>query len=315
MYSFAKLRSEPLPSIINAAKLAASKRRGGRGRTSRAAMKSNKINAVSVLPKGSVQPDSKPVRTTVLRAGVLQVPSAAESASLPSSTTGQVDQKSHLMGFDSWGTIKAKEAVNSLVVPKGYCLKYTPGNKVEDLEFIPPGEGDTSQVKNVGSGTRNREKEVLGPNEWLDREIMRLNFILQGGAVNSSGLNITYKEQRENGTKKPDVSTGCEKRAGGLLTAQEQEMTRMNVNTSDIDYQAMDTVTATHVVRSYADNNEWPCFAAMNSGYVDEWLNWDLSCGVKNVVRNNEWEISDHEGERMPSLWESGISTHGAHWY
>ncbi|KAF3456306.1 hypothetical protein FNV43_RR00956 [Rhamnella rubrinervis] len=309
IYSFTKLGNEPLPNIMNVAK-----RRGGRGRTSRSAMKNNKINTVPALPKRSLQPD-----TSVL----LQVASSAtkNSTSVPSSTPGQVDQKSHLLGFESWGTIKPKEAVRSLSVPAGCCLKdKTYNNKIDNLDFFPAGGEVKKSLPNVLNVTRNTEKEVLGPDEWLDIEIMRLNYILEaGGAVNSStGLSITIKEQTENGANKLGV-TSFEERSStsGIVMGKEEIKTTNNIHY----HQPRETnISSTgHVLRSYAENGEWTCSTAMNLGFGDEWVNldWSGGGGNNNAVHNNEWELSDHEGERMSSdLWETttGNTTQGHHW-
>ncbi|XP_024922626.3 transcription factor MYB14 [Ziziphus jujuba] len=323
IYSFTKLGNEPLSTtIMNVAKIAASKRRGGRGRTSRSAMKNNIKNSIP-LTKAGLMPES----TGITRNGVLQ-PSTTEttSSTLPSSTPGQavvVDhQQSHLMGFEPWG-IKQNEGVRNLIgVPASYCLDSSNsriiGSNINKGEFInlnPAGKGKTTSPGSVLRGNRNGEKEVLGPDEWLDREIMHLNYVLEGRAVNSSG-NITLKEQRENGGAK--INSLSEGRGNnGLVVMGKEEMAQIS------GYQAIrENNDNASVLRSYAENVDWQTCSAEAIGFGDEWLSWawsgasnynnnnnnnNSSSNTNNQVHNNEWEFSD-EGERLSSLWESGSS-------
>lgn len=314
IYSFTKLGNEPVHTpIMNAAKIAASMHKGGRGRTSRSSTMKNNIKNAIPVPKaaGLLMPES----------GITRINGAVvEPSTLPRSTLGQAvvadHQKRHLMGSEPW-EIKQNEGVRSLigVTASYYCLDSSKSgivgsnivNKEELIDVNPAGKEKTTTrtLASVPSATRNnREKEVLGPVEWLDREVMCLNYVLEGGAVNSSG-NITLKKQRENWGTKSSLS---ERRGNdGLVMVGEEEMAKIS------ECQAIREINSNSgsVLRSYSENVDWHnCSAtAMNySGFGDEWLNWDWSGGgnnndnnnnKNNQIHDNEWEFSDEGGENV----------------
>ena len=243
------------------AKLASvSKRRGGRSQTSGSSTKKNKSTNTNPAAKTSPRkPEMDVTRADDDDKVVILESSSSASDELSSSSTlvpctilGQVE-KSQSLG--------AKQEEEKLVILPTDSFYWEKAQKRET-------------------------DELLGSNEWLDKEAMQLSYVLEDGVSDwSSGKNVSTLEEKRENEKTTSVlnSTG----------ARESSST------------AADQSGEWHTCSSSAMNN--------NSGFNDEeiWLDWNWEKYVESHNNNNPntkiWDeyLSDQEGERVFSLWET----------
>lgn len=144
--------------------------------------------------------------------------------------------------------------------------------------------------------TQSKEKEELGPNEWLDREVKSLNYGVEGRILNKPSGNIAVKGQKESVAESctPNEERGSEE-VKRVLSTEAKE-------------------TGCSVSRSNADQSgEWHTnrSSAMNSVFEDHgnWFDWNWDGFVERQNDIDVWDYSDYEGERVFSLWEGANPT------
>ncbi|PON62004.1 MYB transcription factor [Parasponia andersonii] len=256
IYTFSKqlAMESSSPTIINnMAKLASvGNRRGGRSRTSRSSAKKNKNANQNPAAKTSPEKPEMDVTTADHDVQVVLLESSSSSASVKPRSNSATLVPCPIQGVEKSQSLGAKQ------------------------------EEEGSQ--------RRETEELLGPNEWLDREVMRLSYVLEDGVLDrpSGNENMALEEQREN------------EKTTSVLNAEARE----SGSTAELSGEW-------HTCNSSAINN--------NSGFHDDgtWLNWNWIEHVEshnnnynstNNDNNEIWDeyLSDQEGEREFSLWETG---------
>lgn len=275
LYSFTTSTNESLSTISTMAD--ACKRRGGRGRTRRSAMKKHKITGSNIVQTSLPKPEISNTGSEVL-----EPPSKEEPRDLPGTSVEQVIEKSRTVGIGSWVPEPKVETRMNLGVQDSFLdnpvRKLCHSDDCNSGGLCPHKEIVNSAVELWPIQTR--ESEELGPVEWLDDEIMRIGCILEGGAEDRSG-NAAHKElARENGV----TGSSTEERVNGGALGTEKEITTSH------------EVRESSVLSSNADCGElYTGSSSVYSGFND-WLDWDWVGGVECY---NPWALWDEGADKM----------------
>ncbi|EXB55749.1 Transcription factor [Morus notabilis] len=267
-YSFSKQLGKESSTMVlnNITKLAARNRRSGSARTRRSAAKMHKnMNTDSTAKMSPIKPETGHLMTVPDHHQVVEslaTDQKPNTSIFPGTNLGKVE-KSKLLGLENY-SLGTKEQENGT---------------------------DCSEKQ-----TQSEEKEKLGPNECVDREVKSLNCVIKGGVLDQPSGDIALKEQKE------CVNESCTANEG----RESEEVKR------DLSNEATKERSSS-LSRSNGDQSgEWHtfCSSAMNSGFDGDgsWLDWNWECFVESHNDNNVWDLSDYEGESVFSLWESGIT-------
>ncbi|XP_059430145.1 transcription factor MYB30 [Corylus avellana] len=232
LYNFIRAENEaPLPaSVITVAADQRKRRGGGRGGVRRPAMKRQKKTTSNIVVEfmSSLNPES----TTT--SDVVEPSTSKEKERLPGSC---LDNTMRMFGACDEG---------------------------KSVGLCPNKESASSAV--VLCPTEKRENESMGPYDWLDGEMMRLSYILDGRVVNPSG----------NGVVGVNEAVGTEKE-----TASERESSSLSSNA--------------------ADGELHNCSSSITSVFDDEWLDWNWVNG--GVECHHQWELWNEGDNTFSRLW------------
>ncbi|GMY27875.1 transcription factor MYB111-like [Fagus crenata] len=268
LYSFTKPTNEsPFSTVINMG--ATPKRRGGRGRIKRSAIK-HKNTASNIV--GMSQ------QSGTIGADEMLEPTAKEKARVPGSTFERQVEKSPIMGIGPWAPQQQgedKSHDNTMMI-----LSHCGPNK----------ESANSNGGVVLCPSQKRENEVLGPYELVDGDIMQLGYVIESGIKDDTSGNVIHKEERENGIM-------------GIIS-EEEERVNNNNGALGIEKETTSEEKECSVISSNIVDGEWnTCFSSINSSFDYDQFDWDWVGGVEC---HNRWELWDEGDQMLTRLWGTG---------
>ncbi|KDP27883.1 hypothetical protein JCGZ_18963 [Jatropha curcas] len=265
IYTFCKNNDSLPTTAIKITNIAGTcKYRGGK--VSQSAVKKHKGNALMLVAR-------RPPKT---KSGQTLKETVVEEATKPNNDKGcpvQIDENGQIMG---------------LVPTEG------PTNTIRDVrDDSCIGSGERSLINAAGVFPRNgddEEEEDWGPYEWLDSEINRLKYALEGETAvlnENNALNKEKEEEEDNGSR---VGMGPDRVAS-------------------IDQERESSSCATAWSSSNAESGEFYICgpSPVNLGFDEEWYNlsfdWDGTVG-EGISDDNRREFWD-EGDKilLPWLW------------
>ena len=284
IYSFTKIIKDAKPSGIDAITTAGEGKRR-RGRISRSAMKRHKLALMSLgIPK-TVTPNEVFDLTAQenIPGGQIQHKTSCQPESNEDPDSAVLEGRRNLGMHGSCMHSSARPAGN-------YDERQSTGIALRSGE-----ESSSTAVEMYGCRERETE-EVLGPYEWLDKEIKRLSSILQSEAMDPSGNHaglttngenggrviITDQDKDVNGVQKVAKNDDQERESYGIWSSSNAEMTA----------------------------GEWKmCNSSSpgNSGFGDqEWVHWENSGGGFQYCDDDQWELWDDSDKVLCWLWDGG---------
>ncbi|KAL3753007.1 hypothetical protein ACJRO7_000407 [Eucalyptus globulus] len=243
-------RVEPsLPTPMNAVKIAGTGKR--RGRTSRSSMRKSSFTSM---------PPERPNHGTV--------PKSEKGKEAQAPIKGQVGGSQVMSSEPSW-------------VPNKKTAAQESNKDVVHGSRIDTDAGLNNEVAAEAEGL------FLGPCEWVDREIMRLNCMLH---IEDAGA---LKLEGENGV------VGCFEESENEFAVMEKLMPVTEETESSIWSSKSNAESSTgewYVSSSSMNNNKYN-----NDSGFDEWFDWDWAGGVS--CGDNQWE---NEDKTLSWLCDSG---------
>ncbi|XWS53545.1 hypothetical protein CRYUN_Cryun10bG0010500 [Craigia yunnanensis] len=284
IYSFTKIIKDTKTSGIDAITTAGEGKRR-RGRTSRSAMKRQKLALMSLGIPSTVTPN----KTFDLAAQENSPGGQIQDLSSFQPESNEDPDSAVLVGRRNLG-MHGSCVHSSARLAGNYDQRQSTGIALSSGE-----ESSSTAVEMYGCGEIETE-EVLGPYEWLDNEIKRLSSILQSEAVdpsrNHAGLttngengvrvNITDQDNDVNGVKKVAKNYDQERESYGIWSSSNAEMTA----------------------------GEWKMGNSSspgNSGFDNqEWVDWENSGGGFQYYDDDQWELWDDSDKVLCWLWDGG---------
>ncbi|XP_028751520.1 transcription factor MYB30-like [Neltuma alba] len=253
--------NDNLPPIdiaaLNAA--ASSKRgRGGRGRPTQAAMQEeDKKNITRNQCSHSDMNADDPIDKMHQRKAN---PDEAEAISM--------------MGSSSWSQSHQEETVDGIGLD-AYC-EMSSDDTHGNAAFCPNVDG---------------EGDALGPFQWLDDEIMKLNYMFESGIL-------------VNSTSSGNNSMGGECGYGMVGGNKEMNIPTSEESKSDV-WSSLSNYTESGQWYNSNNNNNYNSRSSSsgNSVYDYQWADWDISASAQS---HNQWNPQySEESEMMTCLWDA----------
>ncbi|KAF8041670.1 hypothetical protein BT93_A0311 [Corymbia citriodora subsp. variegata] len=246
-------RIEPsLPTTMNAVKIAGTgKRRGRTSRTSRSSIRKSSFTSM---------PLERPSHSTV--------PKSKKGKEAQAPIDGQVGESQIMSPEPSW-------------VPNKKTAVHESNGDIVHGSRIDTDTGLNNEVAAEADG------QWLGPCEWFDREIMRLDGMLPIEDVGD------LKLEGENGVE------GCYEEGENEVAVMEKLMPVTEETESSIWSSKSNAESSTgewYVSSSSMNNNK-----CNNDSGFNEWFDWDWTGGVS--CGDNQW---DNEDKMLSWLWDSG---------
>ncbi|KAJ4848406.1 hypothetical protein Tsubulata_032776 [Turnera subulata] len=203
---------------------------------------------------------------------------------------------------------KAKFASNSTTPPQAL----EPTLKESVAASLDANSNQATGLVTALHGTEQifNEPEVLGPYEWLDSEIKRLEYIFHSEVL------MEEDPKGSDDNKEPVVPLdghAPEGENGGVLNFNSEErgatsgvMGPERVATPPTNDQERDSSGSTNIGSCNGESTgEWyNCCSPVNSRLAHEeeyWVDWDWTTGVCDGDNNNHLEFWDGEEEMLPN--------------
>ncbi|XP_054807781.1 transcription factor MYB111 [Prosopis cineraria] len=180
-----------------------------------------------------------------------------------------------MVGYESWSQNHHQEETADCIGLDAYCMMSSDDTTNGKAAFCPNMDG---------------EGEALGPFQWLDEEIMKLNYMFESGMLvnpissgnNSMGREYEYGEV--GGEKGIHIPTSEDSKSGVWSS-----------------------------VSNYSDQSrEWhnghpnnsSSSSSVNSVYDYQWADWDISASAES--HHNQWNLQHfEENQMMTCLWDA----------
>ncbi|KAL3578633.1 hypothetical protein D5086_020137 [Populus alba] len=237
IYSFNRYKNDDdLPSIMNITDVAAWPYKGRGGRTSRSSMKKHKATLMSL---------GKPKSPKAIAHEVTE-PTTKETAAISPKGTNNP-----LKSSATEGPQKEPENRRNLGVQvQESCIDIAKRINAAGISHCPINE--------------EKETETLGPYEWLDSEIKRLEYaLLQNQVADPFGNNTVVTLETDN-------------EASSMSKERENYNGVMGPKRVAVHYLKKQSNSSNGCSSNEESNGEWySSFSPMNSRFDEEWLDWD----------------------------------------
>jgi myb proto-oncogene protein len=236
IYSFNRYKNDDsLPSIMDITDVAAGPYKGRGGRTSRSSMKKHKATLMSL---------GKPKSPKAIAHEVTE-PASKETAAISPKGTN-----SSLKSSATEGPQKEPENRKNLGVQvQESCIDIAKRINAAGISHCPIND--------------EKETETLGPYEWLDSEIKRLEYALQRQVADPFGNNTVVTLETDN--EAPSMSKESENYDGV-----------MGPKRVAVHYLKKQSNSSNGCSSNEESNGEWyNSFSPMNPRFDEEWLDWD----------------------------------------
>ncbi|KAL9352306.1 hypothetical protein Peur_054986 [Populus x canadensis] len=237
IYSFNRYKNDDsLPSIMNITDVAAGPYKGRSARTSRSSMKKHKATLMSL---------GKPKSPKAIAHEVSTEPASKETAAISLGGTN-----SPLKSSATEGPQKEPENRRNLGVQvQESCIDIAKRINAAGISHCPIND--------------EKETETLGPYEWLDSEIKRLEYALQSQVADPFGNNTVVTLETDN--EAPNMSKERENYNGV-----------MGPKRVAVHHLKKQSNSSNGCSSNEESNGEWyNSFSPMNSRFDEEWLDWD----------------------------------------